>query len=64
MIPVWSSISGLRRRGYTPEAIKMFVDLCGVSKSQSSVDYGDAGVLHPRGSEDEEAPHDGGPGSD
>ena len=29
------SISGLRRRGYTPEAIRMFVELCGVSKSQS-----------------------------
>ena len=29
------SISGLRRRGYTPESIKMFVDLAGVSKSQS-----------------------------
>ena len=27
------------RRGFTPESIKMFVDLCGVSKSQSSVDY-------------------------
>ena len=33
------SIAALRRRGYTPEAIKMFVDLCGVSKSNSSVDY-------------------------
>ena len=33
------SISGLRRRGYTPEAIKMFVDLCGVAKADSSVDY-------------------------
>ena len=33
------SISGLRRRGYTPESIKMFVDLCGVSKSNSIVDY-------------------------
>ena len=33
------SIAALRRRGYTPESIKMFVDLCGVSKSQSSVDY-------------------------
>ncbi|MCJ7836078.1 glutamine--tRNA ligase/YqeY domain fusion protein [Cuneatibacter sp. NSJ-177] len=32
------SISGLRRRGYTPESIQMFVDLCGVSKSQSVVD--------------------------
>jgi glutaminyl-tRNA synthetase len=29
------SISGLRRRGYTPESIKMFVELAGVSKSQS-----------------------------
>ena len=29
----------LRRRGFTPESIKMFVDLCGVSKANSSVDY-------------------------
>ena len=33
------SIAVLRRRGFTPESIKMFVDLCGVSKAQSSVDY-------------------------
>lgn len=33
------SISALRRRGFTPEALQMFMDLCGVSKSQSSVDY-------------------------
>lgn len=33
------SIAALRRRGYTKEALKMFVDLCGVSKAQSSVDY-------------------------
>ncbi len=33
------SIAALRRRGFTPESIKMFVDLVGVSKSQSSVDY-------------------------
>ncbi|HHV11991.1 MAG TPA: glutamine--tRNA ligase/YqeY domain fusion protein [Clostridiales bacterium] len=33
------SISALRRRGFTPEAIQMFMELCGVSKSQSSVDY-------------------------
>lgn len=32
------SICGLRRRGYTPESIQMFVELCGVSKSQSVVD--------------------------
>ena len=34
------SIAALRRRGFTPESIKMFVDLCGISKAQSSVDYG------------------------
>ena len=33
------SIAALRRRGFTPESIKLFVDLCGVSKAQSSVDY-------------------------
>ena len=33
------SIAALRRRGFTPESIKMFVELAGVSKSQSSVDY-------------------------
>jgi glutaminyl-tRNA synthetase len=33
------SLSALRRRGFTPESIKMFVDLVGVSKSNSSVDY-------------------------
>ena len=32
------SISGLRRRGYTPESIQMFVELAGVSKSQSACD--------------------------
>ena len=34
------SIAALRRRGYTPESIRKFVELCGVSKAQSSVDYG------------------------
>ena len=33
------SIAALRRRGYTPESIQKFVDLCGVSKANSSVDY-------------------------
>ena len=33
------SIAALRRRGYTPEALRMFVDLVGVSKANSSVDY-------------------------
>ncbi len=33
------SIAALRRRGFTPESIKKFVELVGISKSQSSVDY-------------------------
>ena len=33
------SIAALRRRGFTPESIRMFVELCGVSKGNSSVDY-------------------------
>ena len=33
------SIAALRRRGFTPESLKMFVELCGVSKSNSSADY-------------------------
>lgn len=33
------SIAALRRRGFTPESLKMFVELCGISKSNSSVDY-------------------------
>ncbi len=33
------SIAALRRRGFTKESIQMFVDLCGVSKANSSVDY-------------------------
>ena len=34
------SIAALRRRGFTPESIRMFVELCGVSKANSSTDYG------------------------
>ncbi|MCF0128309.1 MAG: glutamine--tRNA ligase/YqeY domain fusion protein [Pseudobutyrivibrio sp.] len=33
------SIAALRRRGFTPESIKMFVELSGVSKANSSSDY-------------------------
>lgn len=32
------SISGLRRRGYTPESIQRFIELCGISKAQSTAD--------------------------
>ncbi len=33
------SIAALRRRGFTPESLKLFMELCGVSKANSSVDY-------------------------
>jgi glutaminyl-tRNA synthetase len=33
------SIAALRRRGFTPESLRMFVELCGISKANSSVDY-------------------------
>lgn len=33
------SIAALRRRGFTPESIRNFMELVGVSKSNSSVDY-------------------------
>jgi len=33
------SISALRRRGFTPESIRMFVEMCGVSKANSIADY-------------------------
>ncbi|WP_069650709.1 glutamine--tRNA ligase/YqeY domain fusion protein [Caloranaerobacter ferrireducens] len=37
--PRMPTISGLRRRGYTPEAIRNFVREVGVAKSNSVVDY-------------------------
>ncbi len=33
------SVAALRRRGFTPESIRNFVELVGVSKANSSVDY-------------------------
>lgn len=33
------SIAALRRRGFTPESIRMFVEMCGVSKAHSTADY-------------------------
>ncbi|HHX11515.1 MAG TPA: glutamine--tRNA ligase/YqeY domain fusion protein [Clostridiales bacterium] len=33
------TISALKRRGFTPEALKSFMELVGVSKNNSSVDY-------------------------
>ena len=36
--PRMPTISGLRRRGYTPESIKNFVETVGVSKRENSID--------------------------
>ena len=33
------TIASLRRRGFTPDAIRKFVELAGVSKADSSIDY-------------------------
>lgn len=33
------TIAALKRRGFTPASIKRFIELCGISKSNSSVDY-------------------------
>ena len=38
--PRMPTISGMRRRGYTPEAIRNFCDMIGVSKSNSRVEFG------------------------
>jgi len=38
--PRMPTLRGLRRRGYTPEAIRAFTDMIGVSKANSLVDYG------------------------
>ena len=38
--PRMPTISGLRRRGYTPESIRNFCDRIGISKVNSTVDYG------------------------
>ncbi len=38
--PRMPTIVGLRRRGYTPESLKLFAERIGVAKSDSWIDYG------------------------
>lgn len=38
--PRMPTLSGMRRRGYSPEAIRTFCDLIGVAKANSVVDFG------------------------
>lgn len=42
--PRMPTIAGLRRRGYTPEAIRLFCERTGVSKSPGWIDYGNLEV--------------------
>ncbi|WP_018151917.1 glutamine--tRNA ligase/YqeY domain fusion protein [Leeia oryzae] len=37
--PRMPTISGMRRRGYSPEGIRLFAQRCGVSKSENVIDY-------------------------
>jgi glutaminyl-tRNA synthetase len=38
--PRMPTIAGLRRRGYSPESIRLFVERTGVSKADNCIDYG------------------------
>ena len=58
------SIAALRRRGFTPESIKMFIDMCGISKSQSSVDYAMLEYCIREDLKTEKTSYDGSTGSD
>lgn len=49
--PRMPTISGLRRRGYTPESIRDFCDRIGVAKANSLVDVANVGALYSRGLE-------------
>ena len=37
--PRMPTLSAMRRRGYTPQAIRSFVDVIGMSKADSTVDF-------------------------
>ena len=37
--PRMPTISGMRRRGYTPESIREFCDQIGVAKRENLIDY-------------------------
>ena len=36
--PRMPTISGIRRRGYTPEAIRLFAERVGISKADNNID--------------------------
>ena len=49
--PRMPTISGMRRRGYTPEALRNFARRIGVSKTNGTTELGAARIFRPRGSE-------------
>ncbi len=49
--PRMPTISGLRRRGYTPESIRNFADRIGVAKRDNVIDVALLEHLYPGGSE-------------
>ena len=49
--PRMPTLCGLRRRGYTPASIRNFCDRIGVSKVNSTVEYGFPGALPAGGSQ-------------
>jgi len=58
--PRMPTIAGLRRRGYTPEAIRDFCERIGVAKNEALVDVAPARALPARGPQQARAPRDGG----
>ena len=46
--PRMPTLSGLRRRGYTPASIRDFIDRVGVTKNQNLVEVAHARSVHPR----------------
>ena len=59
--PRMPTLSGLRRRGYTPEAIRNFCERIGVARRDSMVDIAPSGVQHPGRPEPAGAQGDGRP---
>ena len=57
--PRMPTLCGLRRRGYTPEAIRNFCARIGVSKANSIGRHGPARARRPRGPEQARAARDG-----
>jgi glutaminyl-tRNA synthetase len=45
--PRMPTISGLRRRGYTPESIRLFCERIGVARFYSTIDIGVMAVMNP-----------------